>query len=190
MKYLATIFLGMILVSSSCKKEKDSDTTPAPADSAYFFRFTLSGTEHHFRSILPENILYYPNEIKGVQANGNTEVPLIVLNITWPANYIIRENDVLGLEGQTLSFASASLHPRISYLKENNGVVWYSEDTPNSDYYVKISDVRLINAEVTPGALLKIYAITGTCSAIMTDGTNTTGLTNGSFNLAVSVQSQ
>ena len=179
MKYAALIFFALMLVFSACKKSDDSGQTPPPADSAYYFQFSFQDSDYHLKSILPASVPSYANEIRGLQTPGAAEVPLIILSLIWPANHEVTDGDVLGLEGKTISLGANS---RISFVKEVNGTIWHSVSGQ-----MAIHKVTFIEGQTTTGALVLVHAISGTCIATMSDGTNTANLMNGSFNLAVGV---
>jgi len=179
MRYLSLIFLGCILIFSSCKKNKETEQTTPAADSAYFFQFNFGGTDYHLKSALPANVLHYPHEIKGTQVHGNSEVPVIVLTISWPGTHLVSDADILSLEENSSGLAGKS---QLSFMKEVNGTIWHS-----TSLSLSITGVEFIEGQTITGELVLVYALRGTCQATMSDGTNNVALTRGLFNLPVSV---
>lgn len=180
----------IILAFASCKKDEDSTSTPNPNpptnNNPYYFKFTLNGTSYNLNANLPQYMPFNANEVGGYQVGSTSFLPSVGLRLSWPQGDTVKEADVTGLIGQTLSFnSSATIHPEVTFSTDLLSSGWWSEDTSNASYNVKITNVVFLRNDTSFNPL-RTYVITGTCNAVMTDGNTISTLTGGEFNFIVS----
>ncbi len=188
MKYLVIFVFTFLVMASACKKaSKTTPSAPVLTDSIspYFFRFTLAGVAYNFDAKDPQYMPFYANEAGGYQGANVNLYPSIGLRLSWPANDTVKESDLMGLIGKTLYFSDTTVHPELSFDSTVSGTTWYSQDTSNTSYFVKITNVTFLKNDTTLGYFIKTYVITGTCNALMSQA-STSILSGGSFSFIIS----
>jgi hypothetical protein len=186
MKNLAICISFLCLLAISCKKKDTTSTVTTTTASPYYFKFTLDGTSNNYNSALPQYMPFYANEIGGYEVANANLFPAVGLRLSWPIGDTVKESDVMALIGKTLYFSDTLIHPQLSYDLNTSGTVWYSADTANTDYNVKITNVTYLKKDTTLGYAVRTYVITGTCSGVLSQGTTYSILSGGSFNFIIS----
>ena len=191
MKNLTLFLASFLLLVSACKKEKSTSSNNNNNNnnptSPYYFKFTLNGASYNFNANIPQYMPFYANEIGGYEvANGNL-FPSAGLRLSWHTGDTVKESDVTGLVGKTLYFSDTNIHPEISYDEANLSInTWYSIDTANTSYNVKITNVTFLKKDTSAGHPLRTYVITGTCNAVISNSDSTAVFSAGSFNFIIS----
>jgi hypothetical protein len=192
MKKPLILILAVIVLVNACKK--DSKTTPVVTTTTttttnpYYFNFTLGSTTYHQHSTLAQYMTFYPNEIGGYEIDSAGLYPSIGLRLSWPSGDTVKESDVTGLVGKTLYYTDTLIHPSLEFNQNPASDIWYSNDTSNTSYNVKITGVVFLKKDTTLGTPLRTYVITGTCSGVMSQGGAPSLLTGGTFNFIISRQ--
>ena len=187
MKNHIVLLLGMCLLSvSSCKKEATTPATTPAVTSPYYFKFTFGGDSYNFNANFPQYKPFYANEIGGYQVATTSLYTSVGLGISWPANDTVRESDIMGLKGRTLYFNDSIIKLDLSFEKDASSTTWRSEDTANTNYNIKITNVTFLKKDTTLGNPLRTYIITGTCNAVMSQGSSTGIFSGGQFNFVIS----
>lgn len=192
--YIARIAIVLpamfLLLIASCKKESKSspsnnnnNTTPSP----YFFKFSFGGTDYNLNADNPQYMPFYAHEAGGYQVPGTSVFfPSIGIRFSWPADDTVKESDVLGLKGKTLYFNDTTIHPELSFTSATSSDIWYSVDTANTAFNVKVTNVVYLKNDTTLGYAIRTYVITGTCSGVLYLGAAMTVLSSGEFNFIIS----
>ncbi|MDR3681940.1 MAG: hypothetical protein P4L41_18360 [Flavipsychrobacter sp.] len=193
MKNLALVALScFLLFAGSCKKDNNSSppsnpTTNNPTANPYYFKFKLDTTSYNLNADIPQYMPFYANEIGGYQVGSLNLYPSAGIRLSWPYYDTVREADVMALKGKTLYFTDTLVHPEVSFGKDPATGDWFSVDTSNTTYNVKITNVVFLKKDTTLGYPLKTYVLTGTCSAVMQSPTNTISVfSGGDFNFIIS----
>jgi hypothetical protein len=63
---------------------------------------------------------------------------------------------------------------------------WYSNDTSNTSYYVKVTNIVFLKNDTTLGNPIRTYVITGTCAGVMSQSDSIAILSGGVFNFVIS----
>ena len=186
MKKLALLLLSCALLLNACKKKDDGNITVTPT-SPYYFKGTLGGEAHNFTANIPQYMPFYANEVGGYQVADASLWPSFGLRLSWPSGDTVKESDLMGLIGKTLSLGDTAISPTISYGASASADQWVSvPHSFNSDYYVTISNVTFLKKDTSAGVYLKTYVIKGTCTAQMQQGSTISNLTGGEFNFVIS----
>jgi hypothetical protein len=98
----------------------------------------------------------------------------------------VTESDVMGLIGKTLYFSDTTIHPDLTFDENLTSETWDSDDTTNTSYYMKITNVVFLKNDTTLGTPVRTYVVTGTCSAILSQGSNASIFSGGQFNFIIS----
>src|SRR5690606_36635213 len=112
------------------------------------------------------------------------------LRLSWPIGDTVNENKLMSLVGKTLYFDDTLVHPELSFNTDNtNDPRWYSVDTPDHNFKVKINNISYVKDEYGLTFPLKIYVISGTCNGTMGNYNNnqTASFSNGDFNFLISM---
>lgn len=186
MKKLFLLPLLAAVAFSACKKSDDSSTPqPPPNTNPYYFRFTMNNSNYDLNGTLPQYMPFYTNEVGGYQV-ASTLYPMAGLRLSWPVNDTVTEAGLMSLVGQTLYFDGAgTVHPEVSFSTDATSDTWYSIDTANTNYNVKITNISYLKNDTAINPL-RVYVITGTCNAVLSDGISSIVMSNGSFNFRVS----
>jgi len=190
MKKSTIILSALLLLICACKKDNKTTTVinpPTPAN-PYYFRFTLGGTSYNQHSTLPQYMTFYANEVGGYEIDSAGLYPSIGLRLSWHLGDTVKESDVIGLIGKTLYYTDTLIHPELDFDHDAASATWYSNDTSNTSYNVKITNVVFLKKDTTLGIPIRTYVITGTCSGVMSQGTTASVLTGGTFNFIISRQ--
>jgi hypothetical protein len=190
MKNLFLLFIAScLLLIASCKKDDKTPATTTTTGSPYYFKFTINGASYNLNANYPQYIFSYPNIAGGYQIASTGFFPSATLSFNWPNGDTVRESDVMGLIGKTLYFNDTSLHPQpeVDFAEVNTTVpTWYSVDTSNTSYYVKVANVTFLKKDTTAGVPVRTYVITGTCNAVVSQSDSTSVFSAGSFNFVIS----
>ena len=190
MKNLCIPFIvALLLVTAACTKKKSTPNPgpdPVPVASPYYFKFTLSGSSYNYTADIPQYMPFYANEAGGYEVENGNLLPSAGLRLSWPSDDTVKESDLTGLIGKTLYFSDTLIHPEVSFDTAAAATEWLSVDTANTSYNVKITNVTFLKNDTTLGYAIKTYVITGTCSAVISDGTSNRIFSGGSFNFIIS----
>ena len=186
MKNLVLFLASFLLLMSACKKDKSSGSNNNTAN-PYYFKFTLNGSNYNLNANFPQYMPFYTNEIGGYQDANTGLFPSVGLRLSWAIGDTVKESDVIGLVGKTLYFNDITIHPEISFNEANTTIpTWFSEDTANTSYNVKITNVTFLKKDTSAGNPLRTYVITGTCTAVISNSDSTGIFSAGSFNFIIS----
>jgi hypothetical protein len=191
MKYTFILSLTILLIiANACKKS--SNSTPAKTNnnttpvSPYYFKCSFNGINYDLADSTPQYMSFYSNVAGGYEDTVDYVLyPSIGLSFTWALGDTVTENDILNLKGKTLNFNDTTITPQLSYDKDGTSATWYSTDTSNNNYNIKITNVTFLKNDSVLGVPVRSYVLTGTCTAVMSNGTVTSLLTNGSFNFII-----
>jgi hypothetical protein len=187
------VFLPLIFIVSNCTKSGSKSPAPTPTPtptpaSPYYFKFAFHDSSFNFTSDLPQYMPFSANEAGGYEMITGISWPSAGLRLSWPNGDTVKESDLMGLIGKTLHFSDTMPRPEVSYDATPSSLEWYSVDTLNTVYNVKITNVTYLKKDTTVGVPVKAYVITGTCSALLTNYTSFQAFTGGSFNFIISRQ--
>ncbi len=159
-----------VLATVACKKKKE---TPKPGTDVhpYYFKFAFNATQYNFNSNLPQYVYQYTNEFGGLQgAAALDDYPYVGLLFHWKHVDTIRDSHVMALIGRTIYFNDTGIRMQVSY-EDNVSATdsWASIDTANKAYYVNIADITYIRSDTVNDVPVRIYEVTGSCSAVMMD---------------------
>ena len=192
MRYPIILLLAFLVITAhSCKKSsgsspKNNNNNNNTTVSPYYFKFSLNGISHNFTDSTPQYQSFYSNLAGGYEDTLDwVFFPSAGLSFTWHTGDTVKESDIMGLKGKILYFNDTNITPQLSYDKDNSSTTLYSTDTSNKTYNVSITNVTFLKADTSLGIPLRTYVITGTCTAVMSDGTTTSLLTSGSFNFII-----
>ncbi len=188
MRY-TTIFIVAVLLLAVHGCKKSTNSTPAKNTtfvSPYYFKCAFNGINYNLTDSTPQYMPFDANIAGGFEDTLNFVLfPSIGLSFTWPTGDTVKESDIMNLKGKTLYFNDTTITPQISYDKDASSATWNSIDTSNTNYNVKITNVTFLKNDSTLGVPVRSYVITGTCTAVMNNGTTTSLLTNGAFNFII-----
>jgi hypothetical protein len=180
----------LLLAIASCTKKKDS--TPANnnnnnnTSNPYYFKFTFKGVNYNFADTVPQYNSLYPDETGGFQETSFGSFPSVGLFFYWPGGDTARDADIMGLKGRTLYFSDTMPHPVLYFSPSVTATDWYSIDTSDKNFSVKITDVKFLKKDVELAYHVSTYVITGTCNGVLSADTSKAQLTSGSFNFIIS----
>ena len=192
MKNPAILFLSILLiVAAACKKSSNStpnnNNNNTSKASPYYFKGTFNGANMDLADSTPQYMSFYTNVAGGYEDTVNYVLfPSMGLSFTWHLGDTVKESDLMGLVGKTLYFNDTNITPELNYSKSLSSASWTSVDTASTNYYVKVTNIVFLKNDTTLGTPLKTYVITGTCAAMLNNGTTNMPLTNGSFNFIIS----
>jgi hypothetical protein len=185
MKKLLLLILPVILFAA-CKKSDDNPNPNPNPTNPYYFKFNLGGTAYNLNFNLPQYMPFYTDEVGGYQVGDGNFNFSMGLRLRWKNIDTVRESDLMGLVGKTLYFNdTVSVYPELSFDTTLVSETWYSVDTLNSNYNVKINSITFLKND-TAFNPLKVYVINGTCTAIMEESNSRLPLSSGQFNFIVS----
>jgi len=193
MKRTACLLLcSAALLFNACKKSTTSTPTTPPVTTPtnpYYFKFAMDTTHYSFAFPIPEYMYFNTSDAGGYQeANGNF-YPSIGLRLSRPYYDTMKESDVMNLKGKTLYFSDTTIQPQLEFdsvITSTGSATWYSVDTANTNYNVKITNVVFLKSDTVLGYPVRTYVLTGTCSAIMNCGNRYATLSGGTFNYIIS----
>jgi len=178
MKQLTLLsFLGLLLMGA-CTKSKSPTPTPSgpgtTTSSPYYFDFTVGSAVHNINTNFPQYMVLLGMEgLGGYEvSNMTTTIPSVGLGFRWWNKDTVRESDVMSLVGRTIYFDDTAINVQINYdstlamYRE-----WYSVDTSDHDFYVKVNSITFLKNDTTLSTPVRVYEITGSCSAIIRDQT-------------------
>lgn len=187
MKKILLALCSIAVWMSACNKS----STPAPPTkpaSPYYFRFTTNGRDYNLTADFKQYMPFDNNGIGGYQLGDQLfNGPIAGVRLSWPYGDTVKENDVKRLVGKTLYFDDTSIAPEISFSESVGANTWYSVDTSDHDFFVKITSVSYLkDDEGIDGVKLKTYVLEGNCNAILHMDDSTMPFTNGAFNIIIS----
>jgi hypothetical protein len=188
-KTIALFSAGFLLLFGACKKDSKTTPTPPPTPppSPYYFKSTFLGVNYNLNANFPQYMTFYANEVGGYQVADLSLFPSFGLSISWPNGDTVRESDIMGLVGKTLYFNdTVHIFPSLTFDQTSALGTWYSKDTTNESFNVKITNVTFLKKDTTLGTPLRTYVATGSCNAIMYKGDSTATLSAGQFNFVIS----
>ncbi|XZF15098.1 hypothetical protein ACTHGU_03105 [Chitinophagaceae bacterium MMS25-I14] len=182
---LPVLAVCCMMMTASCKKNDSSNPSGPGNNNPYYFNFKLNGTAYNFSSPLPQYISSDAQLAGGYQESSTAFVPSIGLQFVF--GHIVTDSDMTGLAGKTLYFNGTGPGINLDF-DDAAGNTQYSVDTSNTAYNVKISSVTYVGIDSTIFNKVAVYAIKGTCSAVLENGASNpmSVLTDGSFNFLVS----
>jgi hypothetical protein len=186
------------LLLNACKK--DNNATPANNNnsnnnsnnnntnnntSPYYFKFTFNGTNYDLAANNPQYMSFDQQVLGGYQVDQNNVYHDVALDFRWPSDHTITESDITGLVGRTLYFSDTTIQPELEYDEDLSSGTWFSQDTANNNYYVKVSNVTFLKNDTTLGTPVRVYVVSGTCNAIINRNDTLKAFSTGSFNMVV-----
>lgn len=189
------IYLVLIALLSfiACKKNETTTTQPAtitPKVDTYSFHFTFNGIDYKFDEQVPQYNTFRENYLEGyqMQVGWIQDYPIVGFRFTWPQGHKVTESDVQNLVGKKTNFNNSEVKPNM-VLAFSNTANWQIDTTAiTANDYIQLDKVTFLKDEVGDTLHLKVYVVTGTCSAHMVNlSTGNKGvLSNGSFYMRVS----
>lgn len=179
------MLLACLLFAAGCKKDDTSTPTPVVPTSDYYFKFKFDGANYNLNADFPQYMPFNANEAGGYQEADWSLERSVGLRLRWPLYDTVSESDVMSLKGKTLYFSDTLVQPELTYDTSLSAVGWASVDTGNTDYNVKITDVTFLKKDTTAGNPVRTFVITGTCNAVMMNGSTTKIFSDGQFHFII-----
>lgn len=186
MKDTLVLILMLGLSMAACKKEEKTDPLPSTPASPYFFKFKWNGLSNEYSQDIPQYMPFYTDEAGGYQVASAALYPSVGLRLSWVSGDTVSESDLLALKGKTLYFSDTTVHPTLTRDSTASSAQWRSIDTANTAFFVKISNIAYLKKDTTAGYYIATYVITGTCNALLSNGTSTATMSDGEFNFIIS----
>lgn len=187
------LFITLLITTlffACTKDDNNPDPTDDPKTNPYYFKFDFDGTNKSFSSGTPQYQSSSNNTVGGYQNTGVGSGNYIGLSFSVPFDDTITDSDVMGLKGRTIYFDDSLMTPELVYSETLDADLYYSVDTPDHNFYIKIDDVTFLKNDTTVFNPVKTYVIKGTCKAVMeqyfTSPATEKILSNGEFNFIVS----
>jgi hypothetical protein len=187
-KLLTLCLLALCIGAFSCKKSDSTTPTNNPSN-PYYFKFTLDGTSYNFTSALPQYMSAYDDRAGGYQEVAPLAFPMIGLAFDYDS--AVTDAQVKALAGKTFYFNGKNPKPSIEFDADATSGTWYSVDTSNTNFNVKVTSVTYVKKDTTIFNPVLTYAIKGTCNAVLEgSGGKLSALSNGDFNFIISCVSK
>lgn len=169
--------------NSNNNPNNNPNNTPA---SPYYFKFTLDGKSYDLTADIPQYMPVFDDNVGGYQVADASLKPSIGLSFQWKNIDTVKESQLMALVGKTIYFNDTLVDVDIEADETLTGATWFAEDTADANYNIKIANISFLKNDTSIGKPLKIYVISGTCSAVMSNGTKTSILSNGDFKFRIS----
>lgn len=175
-----------IMLANACKKDNNNNNSKnTNPTSPYYFKFNLDGTDYNFNASLPQYMPFHANEAGGYEVASNAVLlPSVGIRFSWPNGDTVTENDLMGLKGKTLHCNDTAIRIEVSYSKDASTEI-FSIDTADKNFGVTISSLTILKNDTVLGYPLKTYVLTGSCSAVFSNGATKSVLSNGNFNFII-----
>ncbi len=194
MRKLTFSLVTLTLLLAACSKD---NTTTKPVNnngnnpnntSPYYFKFKFDGTDYNLNANFPQYMPFYYDEAGGYQVGDLQLFPSVGLRLNWPSGDTVTESELLSLKGKTLYFNDKNVQPELNFDKEYQDGTWYSVDTGDKAFNIKIDDITFLKKDTTMGYAVKTYVVTGSCNAVMERNDTMKAFSNGQFNFVISRQ--
>lgn len=189
MKKILLALLSIVAIMSACNKTTPAPVAPIDPVSPYYFTFTTNAGDYNLNADFKQYMPFDNNAIGGYQIGKDKllEGPSAGIRLSWPLGDTVREKDVKNLIGKTLYFNDTTIAPEISFTESISSDTWYSVDTPDRNFFIKITNVTYLkDDEGIDGVPLKTYVLKGNCNAILYLEDKIMPFSNGAFNIVIS----
>lgn len=182
-------FLLCLLLFAACDKgSSNNNTTPNnsndpnnPNRSPYFMKFKMDGKDLHFQGEWTSYAFIFTDVFGGyVNVDGYYLYPSLGMKFYYRHVDSVSHNDVMNLLGKTFHFDDTNISPEL-ILDIDDQTDWNSVDTSDTKYGITVTNIKYLKQDSALQVPLAIYEVTGTFSALMTDGNNYAEITNGTF---------
>lgn len=183
------LMLTLVLLLSACDKDDVAPKSPTTTDpEPYYFKFSFENQNNNYNVNFPQYLSIYADEAGGYQVGDISLEPSIGIRLDWNTKDTVSENDLLSLIGKTLYFDDTAIKPVIEFMPSLNADFWYSVDTPDHSFNIKITDITYLKKDTALNPV-QTYVLKGTCNAILYEqnlSMRKSALTGGEFNFIIS----